>query len=125
MRLVDEYLAALETADVVRILALFTDDATVDSPLYGIVPARDFYPRLFRDTAQSTLRLRSVMVGETTDRRPTVGFWFDFDWTLSDGTRAPFTVVDVAELDHEQRIESLHILYDTAPLRAEFEALSG
>ena len=125
MRLVDEYLAALETTDAVRILALFTDDATVDSPLYGIVPARDFYPRLFRDTAQSRLTLRSVMLGQTTDGRPTVAFWFDFDWTLSDGTRARFTVVDVAELDEEERIETLHILYDTAPLRAGFEALSG
>src|SRR4030095_12712325 len=96
MRLVDEYLAALETTDAVRILALFTDDATVDSPLYGIVPARDFYPRLFRDTAQSRLTLRSVMLGQTTDRRPTVAFWFDCDGPLPAAPRAPFTVVDVA-----------------------------
>lgn len=125
MRLVDEYLAALETADVPRVLALFTGDATVNSPLYGVVPAREFYPRLFGDTAQSKLRLRSVMTGGTTDHRPTVGFWFDFDWTLADGTPAPFTVVDVAELDEEQRITSLHILYDTAPLRASFDALTA
>jgi ketosteroid isomerase-like protein len=124
MRLVDEYLAAIESADAARILALFADDATVNSPLYGVVPAREFYPRLFRDTARSTLRLRSVMVGET-ESRATVGFWFDFDWTLSDGTRALFTVVDVAELDQDGRIRTLHILYDTAPLRAGFDALRG
>jgi ketosteroid isomerase-like protein len=125
MRLVDEYLAAIEAADAARILALFADDATVDSPLYGVVPARQFYPRLFRDTARSTLRLRSVMAGETIENRPTVAFWFDFDWTLSDGTNAPFTVVDVAELGQDGRIVRLHILYDTAPLRARFDALSG
>jgi steroid delta-isomerase len=121
--MVDEYLAALETADTTRMLALFADGATVDSPLYGLVPAREFYARLFRDTAQSTLRLRSVMVGKTTESRPTVAFWFDFHWTLSDGTPAPFTVVDVAELDPDGRILTLHILYDTAPLRASFDAL--
>jgi hypothetical protein len=125
MRLVDEYLAAIEAADAGRILALFADGATVDSPLYGQVLASEFYPRLFDDTARSQLRLRSVMVGETIENRPTVAFWFDFDWTLSDGTRAPFTVVDVAELDHDGRIRTLHILYDTAPLRASFDALPG
>jgi steroid delta-isomerase len=125
MRLVDEYLAAIEAADAARILALFADDATVNSPLYGVVPAREFYPRLFRDTARSTLRLRSVMVGETIESRPTVAFWFDFDWTLSGGTRTLFTVVDIAELDQDGRISTLYILYDTAPLRASFEALGG
>ena len=122
MRMVDDYLAALEAADTTRMLALFADSATVNSPLYGLVRAREFYPRLFRDTAQSTLRLRSVMVGETTESRPTVAFWFDFDWTLSDGTPAPFTV-DVAELDPDGHIIRLHIHYDTAPLRASFDAL--
>ena len=124
MQLVDEYLAAMEAADAARILALFTPHATVNSPLYGVVPAREFYPRLFGDTAQSRLRLRSVMAGETTENRPTLAFWFDFDWTLSDGTNAPFTVVDVAELDPDGRILRLHILYDTAPLRSSFEGLS-
>jgi hypothetical protein len=125
MRLVDEYLAVLESADTARMLELFADGATVNSPLYGQMPASEFYPRLFDDTARSQLRLRSVMVGETTESRPTVAFWFDFDWTLSDGARAPFTVVDVAELDHDGRIRTLHILYDTAPLRASFDALRG
>jgi hypothetical protein len=82
-------------------------------------------PRLFRDTAQCTLRLRSVMVGETTESRPTVAFWFDFHWDLSDGTPAPFTVVDDAELDQDGRILRLHILYDTASLRESFDALRG
>ena len=125
MQLVDEYLAAIETADAGRILALFTEHATVNSPLYGVIPAREFYPRLFSDTARSRLRLRSVMVGETSENRPTVAFWFDFDWTLSDGTNAPFTVVDVTELDPDGRILRLHILYDTAPLRESFERLGS
>ena len=125
MRMVDEYLAALEAADTTRMLALFDDGATVNSPLYGLMPAREFYPRLFQDTAQSTLRLRSVMVGETTECRPTVAFWFDFHWILSDGALAQFTVVDVAELDQDGHILTLHILYDTAPLRASFNALRG
>ena len=32
---------------------------------------------------------------------------------------------DWARLDQDGRISTLHILYDTAPLRASFEALGG
>ena len=47
-QLADAYLAALEAADEARVLALFTGDAIVHSPLYGPVPAAEFYPALFR-----------------------------------------------------------------------------
>lgn len=120
-QLVDAYLAALGSADVDAVLALFTPDAIVSSPLYGEQPARDFYPTLFADTAASVLTLRRTLVS-TDDSAPTVAFWFDFDWTLSDGTPAPFSVVDVAELDLEARIQHLHIVYDTDPIRTAWEA---
>ena len=55
MELIDEYLAALEVGDAERVLALFAPDGAVHSPLYGSVPARQFYPTLFADTAQSKL----------------------------------------------------------------------
>lgn len=114
------YLAALAGADLARILALFTPDATVDSPLYGTLPAADFYPTLLADTEASRLTLRATMAGEV-EGRPVVSFWFDFDWTLASGEPAPFTVVDVAELADDGRIDRLHIVYDTAPIRAAFE----
>lgn len=119
-RLVDEYLASLEAADADRVLALFTADGIVDSPLYGTLPASEFYPLLFADTASSRLTLRATMTGAQ-EGGAVVSFWFDFDWTLSTGEPAPFTVVDVAELDHHGLIERLHIVYDTAPIRDAFD----
>ncbi|MCH1867457.1 nuclear transport factor 2 family protein [Nocardioides sp. CFH 31398] len=118
--LVGRYLEALARADLDGVLALFAEDAVVHSPLYGDRPAQAFYEELFADTERSELTLRSVMHGER-DGHPVVSFWFDFDWTLADGTPAPFTVVDVAELDDEGLVTDLHIVYDTAPLRAAFE----
>jgi ketosteroid isomerase-like protein len=117
MELVDEYLAALEVGDVERVLALFAPDGIVYSPLYGSVPARQFYPKLFADTAESRLTLRRVF----RDDREAVAFWFDFAWVLADGTSALFTVVDIAELTDDGLIASLHIVYDTAPIRGDFE----
>ena len=63
--------------------------------------------------------LRATMIGST-EVRTVVSFWFDFDWTLSTGEPAPFTVVDVAELDEHGLIERLHIVYDTHPIRDAF-----
>ena len=119
-QLVDDYLAALEQGSTERVLALFAPSGVVDSPLYGTLPAAEFYPALFADTGQSRLTLRTTMEGRLGDL-PVVSFWFDFDWTLANGEPAPFTVVDVAELDGDGLIATLHIVYDTAPIRAAFE----
>ena len=117
---VHDYLAALEAGDVQRILTLFTADAVVHSPLYGEMPASEFYPALFADTAESKLTLKTVLHGDRDDS-PTVAFWFDFDWTLADGSPAPFSVVDIAKLNREGLIYELHIIYDTAAIRPLFE----
>ena len=122
--LVNEYLAGLEAADADRVIALFAPDGIVESPLYGTMPAAEFYPVLFTDTASSRLTLRARMTGST-EGRAVISFWFDFDWTLSTGEPAPFTVVDVAELDEHGLIERLHIVYDTHPIRDAFNDAHG
>jgi ketosteroid isomerase-like protein len=120
--LVERYLAALESSDLAGVLALFSPSASVHSPLYGTLPPAEFYPALFADTRSSRLTLRSVM--QDVRGEPVISFWFLFDWVLADGAPAPFTVVDVAELAPDGRIESLHIVYDTAAVREAFDAQS-
>jgi hypothetical protein len=115
------YLGALGHADLTAILSLFSEDAVVHSPLYGPVPAAEFFPALFRDTAESRLTLRGVMQGTAADGAPLVSIWFHFDWQLPSGQRAPFDVVDVLELDPGGRIAALRIVYDTADIRPIFE----
>jgi hypothetical protein len=120
--LVSTYLQALETADAALATGLFAPDGVVHSPLYGDLPARDFYPALFADTSASILRLRRILrSAQDGGGEETIAFWFDFDWTLADGTPAPFTVVDVAELDGAGLIKHLHIVYDTHPLHASWQ----
>src|SRR4029450_2848225 len=82
MELIDEYLAALEVGDAERVLALFAPDGIVHSPLYGAVPARQFYPTLFADTAELRVTRRRVFRADG----EAVSFWFDFTWVLADGT---------------------------------------
>ena len=123
--LVARYLAAVESADVPGMLALFAPDAVVRSPLYGNLPAHEFYPALFADTGEASLTLLGTMTGRSVAGRPLVSFLFHFDWVLPSGTAAPFDVVDVAELDDDGLIGSLRIIYDTVDVRPAFEADTG
>jgi hypothetical protein len=122
---VETYLHALDSADAELALSLFSDEAVVHSPLYGPQPARDFYPAVFADTSESNLTLKSVMTGTDTTGASVLSFWFHFDWRLSSGKAAPFDVVDVATLDSDGLIQSLHIVYDTVDVRPAFEAEVG
>jgi ketosteroid isomerase-like protein len=119
-KLAADYLAALERGDLEGVLALFHPEAVVHSPLYGPLPAAEFYPRLLADTGRSELLLRGVTQGERL-----VGVWFRFDWTLSSGTAAGFECVDMLELDGEGLITTLRIFYDTATTRSAFERETG
>jgi hypothetical protein len=124
-QLADAYLAALETADEAGVLALFAGNAIVHSPLYGPVPAAEFYPALFRDTTRASLTLHGVTSGISPAGAPLVGLWFHFAWRLGDGRDAPFDVVDMLELGSDGLILSLHIIYDTVGVRPAFEASTG
>jgi hypothetical protein len=75
-QLADAYLAALQASDEAGVLALFAGDAIVHSPLYGPVPAAEFYPALFRDTTRASLTLHGVTSGTSPAGAPLVGLWF-------------------------------------------------
>lgn len=123
--IVAAYLRALGDADLDAMLALFTPDAVVHSPLYGMLPASEFYPALFADTASATLTLLGTMRGTSVEGRALLSFLFHFDWVLPDGTPAAFDVVDIAELDDDGLISSIRIVYDTVDVRPAFEAGTG
>ena len=118
--LASDYLSAIERGALAARLALFRPGATVHSPLYGPLPAAEFYPRLLADTGRSQLHLRGVA-----QDGPLVSIWFRFDWTLPSGTPADFECVDMLELDEDGLITALHIFYDTATNRQAFERETG
>lgn len=123
--IVAAYLRALGAGDVDAMLALFADGAIVHSPLYGTLPATEFYPTLFADTSSATLTLLGTMAGTSVEGRALLAFLFHFDWKLPGGTSAPFDVVDVAEVDDDGLISSIRIIYDTVAVRPAFEADTG
>lgn len=122
--LCEQYLAALNDGDLQAVRTLFTPDGVVVSPLYGACPAHNFYAILFADTERSKTDLLNIF--EDQADRTAIAIHFNYVWTLASGKIATFECVDVCKLsDDRQRFRKITIIYDTANLRGDFEALQG
>lgn len=116
MSLADDYLTAIAEQDVDGMRRLFAPGGLVHSPLWGTVPASDFYPMLFGETKRAQATVRKVFAAED----GALAFWFDYVWTLPDGSESAVNAVDVVELAPDGRIQEIFIVYDTAALTPGF-----
>lgn len=113
------YLSALNDGDLEKVLSLFDPAAVVVSPLYGTVAAAPFYRELFADTNRSVTKLLHIFSASKDDS--SIALHFHYTWTLKSGKIVEFECVDVFELaPARDKFTKLTIIYDTAPLRAEF-----
>ncbi len=110
-----DYLHFLETADHKKLAQLFSENGRVTSPIYGNMPAKDFYQGLMQDTNTSKLKLDGVFAEDNGSRLIVL---FDYDWTLKNGKNVLFKVSDVFEFDNQGKVEKLTIIYDTVLSRA-------
>ncbi len=105
-----DYLHLLESDNHNSLIQLFTKNGVVSSPIYGTLPAGEFYKGLMEDTNASKLRLDGVFAEENSNR---IIVLFDYDWTIKNGTNVVFKVSDVFEFDDQGKVEKLTIIYDT------------
>lgn len=113
--IIKQYLKYLEIACYETIMSLFTDEAIVQSPLYGLIPAKVFYRDLLNDTSSSKITLKDIFL--STMNENTSCACFEYIWTLKDGKKVTFEVVDIFEFDKTNKIKQLTIIYDTYPIR--------
>ncbi|GAB5398591.1 MAG: hypothetical protein Aureis2KO_01760 [Aureisphaera sp.] len=109
------YLEALRKGDLTAVIDLFSDEGIVISPIYGTMLATEFYERLFKDTQESTLTLKGIF--QDIDQSYQFSIYFKYQWTLADGNKVSFDVVDVIKLNNENKITELTIIYDTSESR--------
>jgi hypothetical protein len=110
----NKYLEYLEKGDIHRIIELFNENGIVDSPLYGIKKARDFYKELNNDTSNSELIPIGIFEREDSND---LALYFSYKWTLKNNQIVNFDVVDIIELDSKNKIKKLKIIYDTVLAR--------
>lgn len=109
------YLEYLQAGNATAILSLFDAQATVLSPLYGQRSAEEFYQTLFEDTQKSETRILDLM---TNTRNKSLALYFNYQWWLAKGEMVSFDVVDLFRFNHDHKIVTLHIIYDTHPIRS-------
>ena len=116
-KIVADYLQALDAGDLVAILKCFASNAVVNSPFLGMMAATDFFPKVLESSAKSTITVYDILV--SVQGQPRAIGYFNYDWTLKDGSNVVFDAADVFDFDENGRISSMIILYDTHPLRGE------
>ncbi|WP_420551226.1 nuclear transport factor 2 family protein [Tenacibaculum aiptasiae] len=118
--LANKYLEYLENGDIEKVIGLFNENGIVDSPIYGVKKASQFYHELKNDTSISKLYLKGIF--EQNDSND-LALYFTYEWTLKNNKKVEFDVVDIIELDSENKISKLKIIYDTVIARRLVEEL--
>jgi len=115
-------LAAMESGDLEALLSIFTEDATATSPLSGKQPVRDFYSYVMRITSARSMTLRTIFIGASEPTRAAIHI--AYTRTVGDGKPATIEGVDVFDLTEDlSKFTSVTIIYDTAPVRSDFDRL--
>ena len=104
------YLEYLESGDMDKVIDLFNDSGIVESPIYGIKKAEEFYRELNNDTSNSELHLKGIFEQKDSNN---FALYFTYKWTLKNNQKINFDVVDIIELDSQNKIKKLKIIYDT------------
>jgi hypothetical protein len=110
----NKYISFLEKGDIENVISLFNQKGIVDSPLYGIKKANEFYHELSSDTTNSELRLLGIFEENNSN---SIALYFTYKWTLKNNEKVEFDVVDIIEFDENNEISKLKIIYDTVITR--------
>lgn len=114
------YLKHLENGDIEKVIDLFDENGIVDSPIYGIKKASEFYRELNNDTSNSELSLKGIF--EQSDSND-LALYFTYHWTLKNNEKVAFDVVDIIEFNSNHKIHKLKIIYDTVLSRKLVDSL--
>ncbi|ANH61446.1 nuclear transport factor 2 family protein [Dokdonia donghaensis] len=115
-----QYITHLENGNIEQVVALFNQNGMVDSPLYGIKKASEFYRKLKSDTLNSELHVKGIFEEDHTN---SIALYFTYKWTLKNNQKVAFDVVDIIEFDNQNKIDKLKIIYDTVTARKLVEEL--
>lgn len=116
-----QYLNLLEQGNTQAIIELFSEKGQVDSPIYGVKSAKDFYTELTSDTSSSVLELKGIFEQKSNG---TLAIYFTYHWTLANKEKVTFDVVDILEFDDDHKITHLKIIYDTVQTRKIMQKLN-
>lgn len=114
-QIVLRYLAGLEQADCVALLNLFSDQALVNSPLFGELFARDFFVKALPTGISA--KIQEYEIFQNTSNPSRFSLRFLVCWKLAGVEFPAIRCVDTFEIDDNLHIKELEIVFDTHLLR--------
>ena len=111
------YMKALGDADYDTIKGLFAKDGKVLSPFLGEMDADPFFDRLAVASSRNVITPIDIFVSTTKKHHATA--YFQYDWTVRDGTLISFKVMDLFSFESDSnKVNYLNLIYDTHPIRS-------
>ena len=117
VRTLQTYMAALGGSDYATIKSLFAPEGRVRSPFLGDMPVGPFFDRLGEASTRNVITPIDIFLSHGAKNHATA--YFQYDWTVRDGTLISFKVMDLFTFDPETaKVTHLDLIYDTHPIRA-------
>jgi hypothetical protein len=111
------YMTALGQGDYATIKGLFAPAGRVRSPFLGEMPAGPFFDRLADASTRNVITPIDIFLSTSDQHHATA--YFQYDWTVRDGTLITFKVMDLFSFEPGTgKIAYLDLIYDTHPIRA-------
>lgn len=116
-RVLRTYMDALGRSDYATIKALFAPEGRVRSPFLGEMAAGPFFDRLASASARNVITPIDIFLSDS--GAPHATAYFQYDWTVRDGTLISFKVMDLFRFAPDSdRVAHLDLIYDTHPIRS-------
>lgn len=110
------YMAALGRSDYATVKDLFAPGGKVLSPFLGEMLAGPFFDRLAGASTRNVITPIDIFLSAAGRHHATA--YFQYDWTVRDGTLITFKVMDLFTFDPDShKVTSLDLIYDTHPIR--------
>jgi len=109
-----KYIELLEKGNIKDLLKLFSNKSIVESPIYGVLNATQFYNELRNDTQKSEIAIKGIFEENNSNK---LALYFNYRWTLKNNDLVTFDVVDIIEFNNANQISKIKIIYDTVKSR--------
>jgi hypothetical protein len=110
------YMAALGRSDYATVKSLFAPSGKVLSPFLGEMLAGPFFDRLAGASMRNVITPIDIFLSAAERHHATA--YFQYDWTVRDGTLITFKVMDLFTFEPgSHKVTCLDLIYDTHPIR--------
>ncbi|HEY6136022.1 MAG TPA: nuclear transport factor 2 family protein [Rubrivivax sp.] len=111
------YMVALGESDYATVKRLFAPGGKVLSPFLGEMSAGPFFDRLAGASTKNVITPIDIFLSTSEQHHATA--YFQYDWTVRDGTLITFKVMDLFRFEPGSHLVTyIDLIYDTHPIRA-------